>query len=70
MSRMSRRIPIDPKTGTTDLTLRFPLTRQAPLPAYLTPTQLRAQYEALAAKGCLLAAERVRLFRSKQEVGQ
>jgi hypothetical protein len=35
--------------------------------AYLTPAQLLAQYEALAAKGCPLAAERVRLFRSKQE---
>jgi hypothetical protein len=38
--------------------------------AYLTPAQLLAQYEALAAKGCPIAAERVRLFRSKQEAGQ
>jgi hypothetical protein len=70
MSRMSRSAPIDPVSGTTDLTLRFPLPRQATRPAYLTPTQLLAQYEALAAKGCPIAAERVRLFRSKQEAGQ
>jgi hypothetical protein len=47
-----------------------PLTEGMTRSAYLTPAQLLAQYEALAAKGCPIAAERVRLFRSKQEASQ
>jgi hypothetical protein len=70
MSILSRSAPIDPKTGTTDPTLRFPLVRQATRPAYLTPAQLLAQYEALAAKGNEAAAFRAKALRARMEVGQ
>ncbi|MFP5368026.1 MAG: hypothetical protein ACLGIS_14510 [Actinomycetes bacterium] len=60
MTVLSRDNPADPG-------LRFPQERKATASAYLTREQLLAQYEALAAKGCQLAALRVRNILTKRE---